>query len=172
MFVDCFDMAAVSLSFNLASMPQCDIIWKTRVKIIDRLLQSAVDCFIWPKNERYTWCIFKDIVWLRSNKREGMCPTENQLTKFLKNWLGDSSSRYGVSRSMMVACKTLHWYCVQTHNGPTTVTDQCAITSQWRVVCMKFLLKFVGIYGESIKHHFERYLSIGSNREWWLLLKL
>ena len=43
------------------------------------------------KNERYTWYIFKDIVWLRSNKRVGMCPTENQLAKFLKSWLGDSS---------------------------------------------------------------------------------
>ena len=42
------------------------------------------------KNGGYTWYIFKDIVRLRSNKREGMCPTENQLAKFLKSWIGDS----------------------------------------------------------------------------------
>ena len=45
------------------------------------------------KNRKHTWYIFKEIVWLRSGKREGMCPTENQLAKFLKSWLGDSIKR-------------------------------------------------------------------------------
>ena len=42
------------------------------------------------KNQKYTWYIFKEIVQLRSGKREGMCPTENQLAKILKSWVGDS----------------------------------------------------------------------------------
>ena len=42
------------------------------------------------KNQKHTWYIFKEIVWLRLGKREGMCPTENQLAKFLKSWLSDS----------------------------------------------------------------------------------
>ena len=42
------------------------------------------------KNQKHTWYIFKEIVQLRSGKREGMCPTENQLAKFLKSWLSDS----------------------------------------------------------------------------------
>ena len=39
----------VSIRHPCHGVTLCDIIWKARVKIIDRLLQSAVDHFIWPK---------------------------------------------------------------------------------------------------------------------------
>ena len=39
----------VSIRHPCRGVTLCDIIWKARVKIINGLLQSAVDCFIWPK---------------------------------------------------------------------------------------------------------------------------
>ena len=39
----------VSIRHPCRGVTLCDIIWKARVKIIDGLLQSAVDRFIWPK---------------------------------------------------------------------------------------------------------------------------
>ena len=39
----------VSIRHPCRGVILCDIIWKARVKIIDGLLQSAMDRFIWPK---------------------------------------------------------------------------------------------------------------------------
>ena len=39
----------VSIRHPCCGVTLCDIIWKARVKIIDGLLQSAMDRFIWPK---------------------------------------------------------------------------------------------------------------------------